>query len=118
MSNTANDENYIKALKRHAKDSNGDIIFGTFINQLPRWYCAYTPNTWEDGVPVTKYFGRCDEHVAPEFNAGDRFVAMRFIGNASGGPVYHFKQGSFWFELVDPCDEVLDLIEEDDDENE
>lgn len=84
-----------QATEKHAKDSKGEVVEGTMLNDLSL-DVQWTDATWEDGVPVTKCFSRNPE-MAIEIPEGTHLVVATYAGFHSGITVADFMLNGVWY---------------------
>lgn len=99
------------AYAKENADAEGTVMTCTLDGDLDgsfKW-----AHTWEDGVPVTKMFERCERAAPVHIPDGTVLMGVQYRGRASGHEIFEFIWGQTWYRAFVGCGFLFDtdLIE-------
>lgn len=102
-------KDWTKALERYAQDNaqQGGRIVEVTVTEDMDLDVMWTDATWEDGVPVTKYFGRNPE-ISLHLPKGTVLKGVTYTGRSSGSTIFDFPYGKMWYSVA-YAENVFDL---------
>jgi hypothetical protein len=104
------DQDYLNVLDIYCPD-HGDVIKGVLDSDV-EVNLNWTQNTWEDGVPVTKYISRCEDPLWVTLKGGTNFAGVHFAGFSTGCDVVSFRKDGTWYEaLRSDAIEILEALD-------
>ena len=81
----------------YAKDEEGRLVEGTLKKEL-RLDAQWTDETFGDGHPINKMFGR-NEELTLTLDEGTRLFVSAAKGRASGCQVATFRLNGIWYSM-------------------
>ena len=110
------DKEYISILENYVSNVGGHVIVGTLQEDIIL-RLNWTQKTWEDGIPVNKYFSRCENPLKITIKEGTEIAGGWYRGLHSGCHMFTFKHNDIWFEAQRyDAEEILQALGRDPDE--
>lgn len=91
------DQEYINILNKYVSDVYGSVVAGVVESDV-KLELNWTQNTWEDGIPVNKYFSRCENPLRITLKKGMEIAGAHYYGRSSGCHMFTFRQDETWYE--------------------
>jgi hypothetical protein len=110
------DQEYINILEDYVSGVDGLVLTGTPVSDL-KLQLDWTQSTWEDGIPVNKYFSRCERQLKVTLKAGVEISGAWYRGRSSGCHMFTFRLNDTWYEAKrEDAEEILQTLGHDPDE--
>lgn len=104
------DQEYIAILEKYVSDVDGAVITGTPESDL-KLQLDWTQSTWEDGIPVNKYFSRCENQLKVTLKKGVEVSGAWYLGRASGCHMFTFRLNETWYEAKrEDAEEIIEAL--------
>lgn len=103
------------AFVKHFEDlkNSGAAIVECTLGEDVEVEAQYTRDTWEDGRPVTKMFGR-NNPVTINLSAGETVKGVSYTSKKTGLEIFDFVYGACWYSVQGPdFDAFMDAVDED-----